>query len=323
MAHFIPPQPGRPFVLVESEGEASVVQVDPALVLAQYQRHGALLFRGFATDLDQFYAFAKHYCQTSVVNESPGRALLDPAHAIYSVDGGTGAFSLHPELSREPWKPDLALFGCLSAPSTGGQTTLCDGIALVKAMPPVVRSGLADRRLLYIKTSWPELLDYWLGSTAPDDALLRNPPADCPYRFMRLNDGRIARHFSRPALHKPMFSDEPAFGNFLLFARFNNGRIGFPLLDDFSPVPDDWLRAIRDTGDDLSTAVAWRKGDVLMLDNTRFMHGRTAITDPQQRQIATYFGYLTGAVPDPEEPKNAIWRREDFEPPRPPDYLLR
>ena len=66
--------------------------------------------------------------------------------------------------------------------------------------------------------------------------------------------------------------------------------------------------------------IEWRKGDVLMLDNTRFMHGRTAIRDPGKRRIATYFGYLRFARPDPEEPPNAVWRREDFLPPLPPNH---
>ena len=51
------------------------------------------------------------------------------------------------------------------------------------------------------------------------------------------------------------------------------------------------------------------------MDNTRFMHGRTAIYEPHKRQIATYFGYLRFAIPDPEEPTDPVWRREDFVPP--------
>lgn len=323
MAKFNPPEAGRPMVLVEPSGESDILAVDRDEIIAHYKQHGVLLFRGFDADLGHFHAFAKRFCSTAVVNESPGRTLLDPASSIYAVDGGTSAFSLHPELSREPWKPDLAMFGCLSAPGQGGLTTVCDGVALVKALPEDVRRGLEGRRLIYLKGCWPALLEYWLGTATPDDNLLRNPPAGCPYQFMRLNDGRVARLFTRPALHKPMFCDEPAFGNFLLFARFNNGRTDFPLLDDYRPVPEDWLQAIKSAGDALSTAVRWRKGDLMMVDNTRFMHGRTAIVDAEERQIATYFGYLDFAITDPEEPADAIWRREDFEPPRPPEELVR
>lgn len=323
MAQFVPPQPGRPLVLVEPAAGQSLLQIDPEAVLTQYKAHGALLLRGFGANLTQFHAFAKRFSRTAVVNESPGRTALDPAKSLYSVDGGTNAFALHPELSREPWKPDLAMFGCLSAPGEGGQTTVCDGIALVQALPAEVRNGLSGRRLIYLKGVWPELLRFWLGTATPADALLRNPPLHCPYKFMRLNDGRVARYFSRPALHQPMFAEDLAFGNFLLFARFNNGRGDFPLLDDMRPVPEAWLQAIKAAGEKLSHAIAWQQGDVVMLDNTRFMHGRTAITDAAERQIATYFGYLDQAVPDADEPVDAIWRRADFHPPAPPDHLVR
>lgn len=308
-------------VLITPAGARSVLDVDPDEVERLYKKHGALLFRGFDTDVAQFGRFARRFCPTAVVNESPGRTVLDAANCVYSVDGGTGAFSLHPELSREPWKPDAAFFGCFSPPRSDGATTICDGVALVREMPDEVRRGLADRRLLYVKPTWPELLQFWLGSPRPTPEQLANPPAWCPYRFRDV-EGEVVRYFSRPALHRPMFADGAAFGNFLLFARFNNRRPGFPLLDDGRPVPDPWLHAIRDTGERLSVAIAWERGDVLMLDNTRFMHGRTAIVDAAERRIGTFFGYLRFAVPDPEEPHGALWRQADFCPPLPPDTLF-
>lgn len=317
MSVFRLPEPGRPHVLIEAAGPQNILDIDQTKIVDLYKRHGALLFRGFDADIAQFGRFSAQFCRTSVVNESPGRNVMDDTRNIHSVDGGTGAFPLHPELSREPWKPDVAFFACFGAPKVGGQTTICDGVQIVREMPVDIREGLKSRRLVYLKGVWPELLRFWLGTDAPDDALLMSPPAGCPYSFRRLN-GKIVRLFSRPALHLPMFSTEPAFGNFLLFARFNNGRIGFPMLDDGRAVPDPWLWEINAIGDRLMVPIEWQTGDVLMIDNTRFMHGRTAIEDVAERQIATFFGYLRFAVPDPEEPVGAPWRTADFRPPVPP-----
>lgn len=316
------PIPGRPYALLTPTGAEALAGIDPALVEHAYKTHGALLLRGFGADLDGFRRFARSLCATAVINETPGRAVLDAAEAIQGVDGGTNAFALHPELAREPWKPDAALFGCLSPPgqngSGGGETTLCDGIALAAALPAHIREGLAGRRLVHVMGVWPELLRFWLGTDMPSDALLANPPRPCPYRFFRMPDGRIAREFSRPALHRPMFAPGLAFGNFLLFARFNNGRGNFPLLDDLTPVPEDWLQAIYAAGEALTAEVRWQAGDLLVLDNTRFLHGRRAILNAAERRIATFFGYLRFAVPDPEEMRHAPWRQEDFRPPLPP-----
>lgn len=253
-----------------------------------------------------------------MINESPGRTPIDAANNIQSVDGGTAAFALHPEIAREPWRPDVAFFGCLSPPSKGGETTICDGVALVEQLPAEVRRGLEQRRLVYMKTVWPALLDFWLGTPHPTQAALASPPASCPYMFRHV-EGRLVRIFSRPALHTPLFTDARAFGNFLLFARFNNGRGDFPLLDSGEPVPEEWLQAIKAAGERITSAIAWQAGDVLMLDNSRFMHGRNAILDTAERRIATYFGYLRFAPVNPEEPPEPIWRRRDFRPPAPPE----
>lgn len=169
--------------------------------------------------------------------------------------------------------------------------------------------------------TWPGLFDFWLGTPAPDAALLAAPPASCPYRFETMSGGEVVRSFSRPALHRPMFADELAFGNFLLFARHYLGRNDFPLLDDFTPVPQPWTDAAQSAGEALSYAHRWRQGDILMLDNTRFMHGRRAIEDAHARNIVTYFGYLAAAPRNPEEPHDPVWRQRDFIPPRNPAML--
>jgi len=310
----------QPQVVIEATGEGSILELDKAPIVDLYKTHGALLFSGFGVDVAHFGAFAKRFCVTAVVNESPGRQPVDAAANVFTVDAGNGAFALHPELSREPWKPDIAFFGCQTAPRSGGRTTICDGVALASALPEAVRRGLEPRRLLYIKETWPSLLDYWFGTPEPSDAQLAAPPPGCPYYFRRYPETGILRVFTRPALHRPMFIDQPAFGNFLLFARFNHGRSDHPVLDDGQEVPEAWLHAIKATGDRLSAEIEWNAGDLLMLDNTRFLHGRTAIVDTTERVILTYFGYLDFALPSPEEPANAIWRREDFEPPLRPDH---
>jgi alpha-ketoglutarate-dependent taurine dioxygenase len=315
MVAILEPVPERPLALLTADDARDPLALDPALVVALYKAHGALLLRGFDLDLDRFRHFTAQFCSGSVFNESPDRRVLDADHGIQSVNGGTRAFPLHPELSREPWKPDVCFFACLVPPRTLGATTICDGIELVRRLPAEVRDGLAGRRLVYNQLATPETLRYWLGTATPDDSALAAPPPACPYAFWRAGE-HVVRSFSRPALHRPMFADGPAFGNFLLFARFFNEQPGFPVLDDGRHVPEHWLHAIRTTGERLSLGVAWRQGDLLMLDNTRFMHGRTAVTDPDTRLIASYFGYLDFARPDPEEPAGAPWRTTAFRPPQ-------
>lgn len=310
------PVTGRPWVQIVATGETSPLAVPADTIMTLLKQHGAVLLRGFGADLTSLGPFTTQFCSGSVFNESPDRQLLDAGHNIQSVNGGSEAFPLHPELSREPWKPDVCFFACLNPPVAMGATTVCDGVDLVRHLPAGLRDALGARRLRYVQPAPPTVLEYWLGTPDPSDAQLAAPPAHCPYGFARVGE-IVVRHFTRPALHTPMFTDAPAFGNFLLFSRYYNNRKGFPSFDDGRPVPDDWLDIVKATGDALTAAVVWQRGDLLMLDNSRFMHGRTAVIPDDGRLIASFFGYLKDAPVNPEEPVGAPWRTSAFRPPLP------
>ena len=308
------PGPGRPFAIVHRTGESALEDLSRESVDAMLREHGAVLIRGFPPDLDAFRHFSSRFCDHWVVNEVPNRGMLDPTHDIQSVDLGKKTFPFHSEISRAPWRPDVCFFYCMKPPSSGGETLICDGVAVARALPAEVRDGLAPLRLVYTERARRSELAYWLGTETPSPTQLTSPPADCPFLFVRGQRG-IFRIFSRPALHKPLFGDAPAFANFLLFARDMRGTRAYPTLSDGRPVPDEWVDAIRQTCAQLAAPVTWDEGDLLILDNSRFMHGRNAITDPDARIIASRFGYLKNAPTNPEEPANPIWRREAFIPP--------
>ncbi len=313
-ARIAPPEPERPYALIEPHGPAALEAIPYEWTMAQYKAHGALLLRGFASDLERFLRFSEPFCVTWVLNESRGREMLDSARHIQTVNIGTTPFALHSEISRVPWRPDICFFYCVEPPEQGGETTLCDGTAIVRELPAQVRAALAPRRLRYSALASPLQLAFWLGNATPDDTALATPPAACPFSFRRTEAG-ILREFTRPVFHTPMFTKAPAFANFLLFARDARRVDNFPTLDDGEPVPDEWVDALRATSDTLTAAIPWQSGDVLIVDNSRFMHGRRRIRDAARRRIASRFGYLRNAPHDPEGPADPIWRRKPFLPP--------
>jgi hypothetical protein len=308
------PSPGRPYATIAADPYEPIDALGNTMLKDAYKSFGAVLLRGFSMDIAAFGALTARCCSTSVFNESLDRDVLDAEHNIQTVNQGAEAFPLHPELSREPWKPDVCFFWCITPPARGGETTICDGVELVRHMPPPVRKIFEDHDLCYNIIARPEALKFWLGDASPNDTLRAAPPADCPFTFSRHQD-KIIRSFQRPALHKPMFCDDLAFGNFLLFARYLLGWRDYPVFDGPHQVPDRLLAEVKCVADKLTVPILWQAGDVVMLDNTRFMHGRNAVSDPTHRKIATYFGYLNFAVAPDDEPKDAIWRRSNFRPP--------
>jgi hypothetical protein len=303
-----------PLAVIHGAAGASPLSIAEDVIESEFRRSGAVLLRGFDFDVETFRRFADRMCTASVFNNSPNRSAIDPTSNIQSVDLGTNPFPLHPELSREPWRPDVCLFACFGAPSRGGETTICDGVEIVRRLAPAVVDEMLGRKLLYCQPASPEALEYWLGTRSPSAQLLSSPPPQCPYSFTDLGP-MILRCFSRPVLHKPMFHEGPAFANFLLFARLALRVPHFPLLDDAKLVPDGWVDEVRQAAEPITYALRWRRGDILIVDNSRFMHGRNRILNAGERKIASYFGYLNFAPPNPYEPPDAPWRRGAFRPP--------
>lgn len=306
---------GVPPPVLEGNG-APLGDLDIAAIRARIETDGALLLRGFAATLEGFSTLGQALCTTSLFNESPNREILDEKAAVQSVDLGDDPFPLHPELAREPWRPDLAMFACFGAPSIGGQTNICDGITIADNLPDELRAAFEGKRLFYIKPASVAVLEYWLGTCEPSDTLLAAPPPSCPYWFRRAQ-GRIIRGFTRPVLEPTLFQGRPAFANFLLFARDYLRLARIPLLEGQS-FPDEMVDTLRGIARRLTYAHRWEQGDVLLLDNSRFMHGRKAIANAPERRIATYFGYLKGVTRREGEPEDPVWRREIFVPPDEP-----
>jgi alpha-ketoglutarate-dependent taurine dioxygenase len=314
MASIILPGPQQPYVIVGAEIDKSLLSIDESMIVPMYKEYGAILLRGYTLNLESFRGLVRKFCICSIFNESPDRELLDVENNIQTVFGGSDALPLHAEMSRDPWAPDVCFFGCLSQPTEGGETVICDGIEIADNMEQELFDIFEPRRLLHAQFATPKLCEYWLGTPAPDDSILQNPPESCPYSFFRVN-GRIVRSFTRPVLRSPMFSDELGFVNFLLYARYQLRITNFPVFDNREIIPDSLTDAVKSICDEIAVPVKWQKGDVVMIDNTRFMHARNAIVDVRERRIISYFGYLRFAEPSEEEPVNARWRQPGFRPP--------
>lgn len=308
MPTIVEPDSERNYVTVLADrSNADIASVDRTMVVERYKIHGAILFRGFELDLASLNSFTSKFCSGFLSNDSGGREFVSRDYRTQTVNLGREAFPLHSELSIAPTKPDIAWFMCVNAPHGGGETLICDGIPVVPALQPEVRASLDRRSLLYTKWIPAPDLEQWFGTPEPNDELLAEASRRGPWLFAREGNAYRRSHIA-PALHKPMFSDRLAFGNFLLFARFGQNIRNFPTFDDGSEVPDAVCLDVKRVTDALTVAHQWQRNDLLMLDNTRFMHGRNAIENPAQRIIWSQFGYVEFAPLSEAERRTQPWR---------------
>jgi len=310
MPSIVAPKLKKKYVTITPKSEEEdLLSLDELTIRQQYKAHGAILFRGFELNFGIFRSFTDRFCNGSAFNDSRGREVVDKENNIQTVNLGHVAFPLHPELARVPWKPDVCFFSCVTPPLNGGETTICDGTQIVQKLPSKMVKKLKTRQLLYRDLVSPQALKFWFGTDNPTEKELSNPPTNCPFIFQTMGS-QVISYFKTPFLHKTMFNSRLAFGSFLLFARWN-GELNFCTYDNGAPVDDKTYETIKKISDKLTIGIKWQKNDVLMLDNTRFMHGRNKILDVKHRLILSYFGYLKFAKPSAGEPGDVPWRTNE------------
>ena len=241
-----PDQKNHPIVIKPERFWQSLGSLDKDEIFELYQAFGAILFRGFRISPEKFRAFGDQFCTGLVRNRAKGRKKISKDNRIQTVNIGGTLFPFHPEISREPWKPDIIFFGCLSAPKHGGETQLADGTLMVENMNPATRDMLASRKLLYRHPTSKESCARWLEVDDPDEETMERLKDKKPFRFSFSKGGDWIRTFYAPGLHKPMFTDKLAFGNHILFSRFMHNIRNFPQFEDGTDIPEELCQEMND-----------------------------------------------------------------------------
>ena len=289
-------------------------ELDRELVIALLEESGAVLLRGFASDDDDFVRFTGSITRDFSTYRGGGfrwgpldRQSVDGNSTVMTVTGsGQGwPIPLHGEMYYLKQRPTLLWFYCRRASEHGGETTLCDGEAALDALPATTRDWLRSRNIKYVREltsdEWPVTFQ-----TADRGEL----EAICAANDLRLtvdDDGSIHTEFvcapivrSRARLREALINNIVQM--YMIEWAFTSGWVkrNMPQLprdrspmvvrmEDGTKVPSAVFDDLRETFERLTVDVTWHQGDVLLVDNTRLLHGRRAATDPK-RDIVVRMG---------------------------------
>jgi alpha-ketoglutarate-dependent taurine dioxygenase len=262
--------------------------VDRDVVIEQFKTYGAVLFRSFSVGVEKFQELAKAYAVTRVPYPGRRRIAVSEDGMVQTVNIGKTAVPLHSELSHTPFRPDICWFYCVKAPKSGSATTLCDGTLVASSLPDSVRYQVDGRMLRYRMKRSPSFWEMFLGTR--DMVAVREFLEGGPYsEFFRMEGDEVIQDFVMPFLHDAKFVGRKALANNIVHnSRTCPPPLQYPTFEDGSYIPENLIREIRDVEDGLTLEVRWRDEDLLMFDNTRFMHGRRRVQDPE-RTIWTQF----------------------------------
>jgi len=267
--------------VVEAEGARGLESLDGGEVIARFTERGAILFRGFAPSSEAFAAFADRFSARTLpaLHAGLNRDRVAGDDRTMTVDLGSGAVGFHSEMGYSPASPDLLWFHCLAPAATGGETVLADGVSMLARMDPALAAQFRARRIKYVfRGAGAELWNLYLGEAVDRahaaERLARVPGLAAAPRA----DGTFDLEYVTAAIRRTRFGAAEAFVNSI--GIFESSEVCF---EDGAPIDRALRLELAALATDCSADVEWRAGDVLMIDNSRLMHGRLPFKDPARR----------------------------------------
>jgi alpha-ketoglutarate-dependent taurine dioxygenase len=257
--------------------------------------HGVVILRGFNVNEESFSEF---------IHSVSKRVTVDPARTFVSknaqlVDSGAEPIGLHCENGNAPRLPNTLWFFCKTAAKKGSRTTYCDGERVWRALPEWVRESFLSQRIMYQRSLpehlWKRYVFHEVGGfQSVEDItfgdLQKLAEAVEGQTFELLPSGAVFSKFRCAAAHPSKYSNNMAFANSLLGPSHNYEPpvISF---EDGSSIEDETWNIIRGITELCTEEIPWQDGDVAIIDNTRYMHGRRAIEDTN-RKICAALSYI-------------------------------
>ncbi|HKV92754.1 MAG TPA: DUF6525 family protein [Candidatus Angelobacter sp.] len=279
-------------------------QVRPEQAMECIKEKGAVLIRSGSWTIDDFQRLSNELL-APMVHHATSTIERDPVNSdatISTVNKGMDDIPFHREGSYAPGCPDLLMFYCVKPASDAGETTLCDGVALFQALPPQVRQFVQSAMLVWSWEALPERWRTYLRASSTEEALKRieamqSRLSSSEQLSVEFAGDILHGKFTTPCITATRWGGYKAFCNSLLIHHFRlqskyfaKDRFSVALADD-SLFPADVLTQISAHADDLTVKVKWEPGDILIVDNSRFMHGRRAFQD-SSRKILICMGHL-------------------------------
>ncbi len=251
---------------------------------------GALVLRGHRWELSQLENFARTLAP-GALRYGGSRDQISADDAIQRAEQGMMEISLHSELAFTPLRPDTALFACCTPPKKGGQTFVGDGRRVAQMLSPSTREAFEAQRVRYHRrypaTAWQRMF-----GISDRDQLIARLDALPDFDYELRPRGVLDTWYTTSAFGRDL-GGEPAFcnniSNMVEVEGIDGSTVTFEdgsLIEGLLRAELKWLlRAQR-------CPVGWRRGDVLIVDNRRIMHGRESFDDPH-REIWVRFANLS------------------------------
>ncbi|MFN6470968.1 MAG: TauD/TfdA family dioxygenase [Nostoc sp. SerVER01] len=274
--------------LLNTGSYKSIVELEFKTILEIFNVCGILLFRGFDVNYQTMKAFAEKFSSRFVLDKD--RPIVDPNNRyITLVDPGMHYVSPHCENANSPFRPDLVWFCCSVPAVQGGETLFWDGVRVWEEMSEELKNLFISRKIRFLQkfpaVDWKRFLG--AGSTIGDVKKTLEGIEGLSYQINE--DHSVSIEYICSAVVKTKYGNKNAFANSLI-SEYKNPK-AVVTFEDGSPIPLVIINQIQEVMNRLTEVINWESGDLVMIDNSRFLHGRRSFTDTRRR-IFSLLSYL-------------------------------
>ncbi|NES02875.1 MAG: TauD/TfdA family dioxygenase [Okeania sp. SIO2F4] len=268
---------GRKIIKTEN---TSLLEIDKEEIINLFKSYGFLLFRGFETNVNTFAEFSNSLSKDfmdytgGVIN----RRIINEDGTILTVNDFKDEMELHGEMYYINKPPQIVWFFCANPPLKDGETTVCDGQQFFHELSSSTKDLLSRKKL---KISGNFKKEYWQKKYKTNDVNVVKEICNSQGKEVQVNeDESIYFKFICSAIHNSRTEQDDVFINSLLrLKKVNPKSVCF---DDDSEITDEIMSELNEIAEKITIEINWQKGDILMIDNTRIMHGRRAFSDDRR-----------------------------------------
>lgn len=274
--------------IISNNTYQSILQLPAPETLGYFKSFGVVLFRGFGVDYEQMKTFAEKFSSRFVLDKD--RPIVDHRNQYVTlVDPGMHYVSPHCENANSPFRPDVIWFCCGVPASQGGETLFWDGVRVWKELSEELRQLFITNKIKFCQkfpaADWKRFLG--VGATLADVKRTLNGIPGLTYKINE--DQSVSIEYVCSAVVKTKYGHQDAFANSLI-AEYKNPR-GAVTFEDGSLIPSTIINQIQQVMNNLTEVIPWQTGDLVMIDNSRLLHGRRSFTD-RKRRIYSLLSYM-------------------------------
>lgn len=266
----------------------NILDLSIAETMELFKSSGVILFRGFGVTPKQMKDFSEQFSGKHIIDFT--KISIDNDIFVNFVDGGMDSLIPHSENSCFPFRPDVIWFCCTVPAEQEGETLFWDGVRVWEELSQESKELFLSKQLKFSFNNVPvDKLKGFIGShtnTIDDMKRILDSLDGVSYQFN--DDKTVSVEYTCSAVVKNKYSHQNAFANhFWVYQKKTEEAI----FEDGSRASNQVADEIETIFDKLTEKIPWQAGDLVMMDNSRFLHGRRAFKD-NRRQVFTTLSNL-------------------------------